>query len=124
MNEPENDSSEGPVDLPELLARVENDRELLRDLLTIFRGEFPRHVRALREAVISEESQRVALVAHTLKGMLLNVAATRGAAAAARLEQLGRDRKPSGFQEAFVSFESETLLLLPHLETCMAEVCR
>jgi len=30
-------------DHQELLARVENDRELLRDLLTIFKEDFPRH---------------------------------------------------------------------------------
>ena len=38
-------------DHQELLARVENDRELLRDLLTIFKEEFPLQLRALREAV-------------------------------------------------------------------------
>ena len=36
------------VDMPELLSRVDNDRELLRDLLMIFKEDFPRHLEELR----------------------------------------------------------------------------
>ena len=71
-------------DHEELLERVENDRELLRDLLLIFKEEFPRHLLVLREAVESRDGNRVTGAAHALKGMLLNLSATRAAATAAR----------------------------------------
>src|SRR5438477_7306267 len=84
------------IDLAELLARVENDRGLVRELLLIFKDEFPGHVQALRDAVDSMDGDRVTAVAHTLKAMLSNLAAASAADAAARLEQLGQiERLPS-----------------------------
>lgn len=90
MKEPDKDSSNSTFDLKELLARVDNDRELLQYLLSIFKEEFPRHLKGLREAVDSRNAKLVATAAHTLNGMLLNLAAGETAAAVARIEQLGR----------------------------------
>jgi two-component system, sensor histidine kinase and response regulator len=110
------------IDFTELSARVENDRELMRELLVIFKGEFPRHLQALRAAVNSLDGEKVATEAHTLKGMLSNLAAGSAADAAARLEQLGRSRDVTGFQEACASFEGISKDLLLQLDTCMVEV--
>ena len=109
--------------LTELLERVENDRELIRDLILIFKEEFPIHLRALRDAVDSMDGKAVAAEAHAMKGMLSNLAASSAAGAAARLEQLGRNQEVSEFQEACASFEILSKELLLHLDTCMAEVC-
>ena len=109
-------------DQRELLARVDNDRELLHDLLRIFKEEFPRQLQVLHEAVGSGDGERVTAAAHTMKGMLLNLAASQSAASAERLEQLGRIGEKSGFQEALAAFERDTTRLLPHLDACMAEV--
>jgi len=111
------------MDLTELLERVENDRELIRDLFLIFKEEFPIHLRALRDAVDSMDGKKVAAEAHAMKGMLSNLAASSAAGAAARLEQLGRNQEVSEFQEACASFEILSKELLLHLDTCMAEVC-
>jgi HPt (histidine-containing phosphotransfer) domain-containing protein len=111
-------------DQEELLARVENDRELIRDLLAIFKEEFPRQLLALREAVEAGDGDRVATAAHTLRGMLSNLAATQAAATAARLEQMGRKKEILGFQEAFGAFENDANRLLPQLDACLTEVCK
>ncbi|OLB37564.1 MAG: hypothetical protein AUH11_08325 [Acidobacteria bacterium 13_2_20CM_57_17] len=110
------------IDLAELLARVENDRGLMRELLLIFKDEFPGHLQALRDAVDSMDGDRVTAEAHTLKGMLSNLAATSAADAAARLEQLGQNRETSKFQEACSTFENVSKDLLLQLDACMAEV--
>jgi HPt (histidine-containing phosphotransfer) domain-containing protein len=110
------------IDMTELLARVEDDRELMRDLLLIFKEEFPQHLAALRDAVSSMNAEKIAAEAHALKGMLSNLAAHPAAAAAARLELLGRNREVSQFQAAFASFEKISRELLLQLDTCMAEV--
>jgi len=110
------------IDLAELLARVENDRGLMRELLLIFKDEFPGHLQALRDAVDSMDGDRVTAEAHTLKGMLSNLAATSAADAAARLEQLGQNREISKFQEACSVFERVSKDLLLQLDACMAEV--
>jgi HPt (histidine-containing phosphotransfer) domain-containing protein len=111
------------MDLTELLERVENDRELIRELLLIFKEEFPIHLLALRDAVDSMDGKRVAVEAHNLWGMLSNLAASSAADAAARLERLGRNQEVSEFQAACTSFENLSKELLLELETCMAEVC-
>ena len=111
-------------DHQELLARVENDRELLRDLLTIFKEDFPRQLLTLREAVEAKDGDRVATAAHTLRGMLSNLAASQAAATAARLEQMGRKKEILGFQEAFGVFQNDANKLLPLLDACLAEVCK
>jgi HPt (histidine-containing phosphotransfer) domain-containing protein len=112
----------GMIDFTELLARVENDRELMRELLLIFKEEFPAHLQAVRDAVDSMDGERIAAEAHALKGMLSNLAASPAASAAARLEQLGRNREASEFQEAFALFENITKELLFQLDKCMVEV--
>jgi HPt (histidine-containing phosphotransfer) domain-containing protein len=122
MKETEKDSSNLSFDQGELLARVENDRELLHDLLTIFKEEFPRYLQASRVAVDAGDGKLVAVAAHALKGMLLNLAAGQAAAAVGRLEQLGRSGETAGFQDALAAFERDATSLLPQLDACMAEV--
>ncbi len=122
MKDTDKDSPNSTFDPEELLARVENDHELLQDLLVIFKEEFPGHLQALRVAVESGEGKRVAAAAHALKGMLSNLAATQAAAAAAKLEQLGRNGEVSQFQEAFAFVETNASKLLPQLEAYIAEV--
>lgn len=111
-------------DVAKLLAHVENDNELLRDLLRIFKQEFPLNLHSLEEAVNSSDGKRVAFAAHTLKGMLSNLAATRMAAAAGLLEQMGRNGEMAGLPEAFAAFESDAVKLVSQLDAYMVEVSR
>jgi HPt (histidine-containing phosphotransfer) domain-containing protein len=124
MEKVRNHSQRSRVDLPELLNRVDNDRELLHDLLTIFKEEFPRHLQALHDAVTSQDMTQTRVVSHTLKGMLSNLAVTGAATAAAQLEQLADDGAKASLQEAFTAFELQVQGLLPEMETHMAEVRR
>jgi two-component system sensor histidine kinase/response regulator len=110
------------IDFAELLSRVENDRELMRDLLSIFKEEFPRRRQALREAVESLDAKQVASEAHALKGMLSNLAAREAAGAAARLEQLGWERKSAEFRESLATFDNIAEELLGQLDSCVTEV--
>ena len=114
--------SEPAVNLDELLARVDNDRELLRDLIVIFKSELPGQMSALRLATAKREVATTERVSHTLKGMLLSLAATRAAAAAGELEQLGRQKAAAALAEAFVFLEKEVAQLLTALEVHLVEV--
>lgn len=119
MNNP--DSPAGAINLQELLARVENDRDLLCDLLTIFKLEFPSHLKALENAVARKDPAATAKVSHTLKGMLANLAVTKAAASAARLEQLARAGETASFEQAFAVLTQDVHGLLPAMESYMAE---
>lgn len=121
MEEAKGFSQGASIDLQELLARVDNDRELLHDLLSIFKEDFPRHLHALQEAVAKEDCRQAATVSHTLKGMLSNLAVTRAAASAGQLEQLARGGDKQSLKEALAAFEREVHGLLPEMETYMAK---
>lgn len=120
----EKDMSSALIDFAELLTRVENDRELMRELLLIFKEEFSRYHQALRDAVDSLDAKRVASEAHTLKGMLSNLAACEPAGAAASLEQLGRDGETSKFAESLAAFDHLAKKLLLQVDSCLAAVPR
>jgi len=119
--QPNDPLPEPMVNVAELLARVDNDAELLRELIAIFKVEFPRHLCALREAAGQENLKNVQKSAHTLRGMLSNLGTTRAAAAAARLEQLGDSSDGTALKSALALFESEVTGLLPELEACVAK---
>ena len=109
------------IDVAELLGRVENDREFLKELLSIFKKEFPQRFQALRKAVESGDAKNVVAEAHTLKGMLSNLAASKAAEAAAELERLARKGETAKFEEALSVFKSVTDELSLQLDACMAE---
>lgn len=110
------------IDFDELLERTENDKELMRDLLTIFREEFPQRLQALREALESLNAANVAMEAHALKGMLSNLAAVEASVAAAELERLGRSNETSKLVESFPHFDVIAKELLRQVEAAMSEV--
>lgn len=109
------------LNVPELLTRVEDDRELLRELVLIFKKEWPEQMETLRQSIRAGEPQGIANAGHSFKGMLSNLAAPRAAAAAARLEQLGHAGGSEEVGAAFSELQKEIRLLLPELESCAAE---
>ena len=121
MTSARNHSAASMLNLPELLSRIDNDRELLCELLSIFKEEFPVYVKSLESAVHSKNVAEIANVSHTLKGMLSNLAVARASASAARLEQLARAGETASLHDAFAAFQRDVNGLLPEMESYMAE---
>jgi HPt (histidine-containing phosphotransfer) domain-containing protein len=112
-------SAELTLNVPELLSRVDNDQELLRELLQLFKDECPRLMQSLEEAVSRQEMKVVETTSHCLKGMLANLSATRAASAASRLEELSRAGKLFELKGALADLQSEVAALRLELETCL-----
>ena len=108
-------SSEDAVDLPDLLERVDNDRDFLCELIDLFKVEFPPVLQSLKESVVQKDLKNVEIASHTLKGMLSELSVKRAAAIASQLEQLGRDGKTSGMTETLALLEHEVENLLTEL---------
>jgi two-component system, sensor histidine kinase and response regulator len=108
--------------LAELLARVDNDQDLLHDLLGIFKEEFPRLKPSLEAAVAAGDLKKAADVSHALKGMLANLGAERAAAAAAKLEELASAGEQSALKDALHVLGLEASTLLPQIDAYAAEV--
>lgn len=110
------------IDMAQLMLRVGEDRELLRELIELFRQDFPNQLEALRQSAGAGEMNRLARVAHTLKGMLANLAAMQAAGAAARLEQIGKQESREEVVPALAAFEAEAEGILQQLDACLAGV--
>ena len=106
----------------ELLERVDNDQDLLRELLTIFKEDFPRTMRSLESAVAAADLKNASRLSHTLKGMLSSLGAARAAMGASRLEELAFAGDTISLRGAFDALQAQTASLLPELDAYMSEV--
>jgi HPt (histidine-containing phosphotransfer) domain-containing protein len=108
------------VDMTELLARVDNDHELLIELLTLFQEDFPRLRDALHVAVDTGNPNQVEKAAHTLKGMLANLSMKQADQLAARVELAARAGDVQEIQKATADFDREVTGLLAAVELFIA----
>jgi HPt (histidine-containing phosphotransfer) domain-containing protein len=63
----------------------------------------------------------VVLHAHTLKGMLASLSATRAASAAAGIEEVGRSETVSELDVVLAAFDVEMTRLLPKVDSYLLE---
>src|SRR5947199_8150501 len=95
------------IDLAELLARVEYDRELLQDVLGIFSEEFPKLHVLLQDAVTRGDEHQIQTCAHTLKGMLASLSFGKASASAMRIEHMARECNLTNIHEELVRLGHE-----------------
>ncbi len=112
MMNSEHASLEQYVNMPELLARVENDRELLAELFALFLKDYPRLRDALHDSVHAGVPSKVERAAHALKGLLANLSIKHGAELAAQVEAAARAGDLLEIQQAMASFDGEEKGLL------------
>jgi HPt (histidine-containing phosphotransfer) domain-containing protein len=124
MIQPDDRSPDLSLDLPDLRTRVDNDREPLRELLRIFKTEFPFLLKSLQEAVVRGDMKGVKVKAHTIKGMLVNVSFAWAAASAACLEHMGLQCVTQGPPEELAGFEQEASLPLAEHGPCCKGIVR
>ena len=110
------------VNAQELLERVDNDRELLAELLGIFKIDFPANLQDLRAAVSRGDLGQITRVSHTLKGTLSNLAAAAPAACALRIEQFARSGDLKNAKAAFLELEKSADGLVAEFESQLAKV--
>lgn len=107
------------VDLKELFARVEYDRELLRDVFQIFTEEFPKLHALLQCAVEHGDAEQIQTEAHTLKGMLASLSFAKASASAMRIERMARQADLAGIQEEMAHLEYE----VPFAQANLVKAC-
>jgi len=122
MTQPVDHSSDGTVNLAELLTRVDNDCELLGELIGVFKEEYPLLLQSLRQSIACGDLLTVEATSHALKGMLAGLSMTDSAAVACRLEKLGRDGKTSELTDALTLLERGVAESLPKLDTWIGEM--
>jgi len=122
MNDQKETTAEAAWNHAELLERVDDDQDLLRELLIIFKEDFPRTMQSLESAVASADLKNTARLSHTLKGMLSSLGARRSAKAASKLEDLAFAGETVSLKGAFDALECQAASLLPEIDAYMTEV--
>ena len=89
MNISKEDCVRSALATNELLERTDGDRAFIAELLGLFRCDYPELMRTAYEAVSAHDTVGLQRSAHTLKGTLANLAATRAAEIAGQLEKMG-----------------------------------
>jgi CheY-like chemotaxis protein/HPt (histidine-containing phosphotransfer) domain-containing protein len=103
------------VDWAIALDRLQGDRGLLEEIVEVFREECPRLVAQARRAIAAGDAAELRLAAHTLKGALVNFAATDAVEAARRLEMIGKQGELAAASQAFEELERQLERLQPAL---------
>ncbi len=103
------------------LRRVDGDRELLREVVDLFREACTEMLEEMNNAIQKRDAMRLRQSAHTLKGEASNFGATATVQAALRLEMMGRDDDLIEAAAAYADLESALERLLPALIAFGAE---
>ncbi|MFZ5812310.1 MAG: Hpt domain-containing protein [Thermodesulfobacteriota bacterium] len=85
-------SEGGLIDLEKTLEGFEDDRELLREVLSVFVSESPQRRAAIAEAFAVRDMERLAHLAHSLKGVCGTIRAEPLREMSYRVELAARDR--------------------------------
>jgi len=104
-----------------LMSRVDHDLQLLRDLVDLYLGDYPRLVDEIRAALQNKDGRALQRGAHSLKGCTSNLAAKLASEAALKLEGLAYAGDWAEAANALESLERELKRLQPALLAVRAE---
>jgi HPt (histidine-containing phosphotransfer) domain-containing protein len=110
------------IDVEGFLERVGDDRELAKELATLFLQETPRLLAATAQAAADKDPRALANAAHAIKGSAANFSAPRCVQAAAALERIGRENTLSDADAAYVRLHEEVRLLSEELRRVVEEL--
>jgi len=108
---PTTNSEADVIDEETLLAGIDGNRKLLREIVRLFLADYPRRLAEIQEAISRSDGEAVAKAAHTLKGSSGNFAARKAFAAAENMETVGKSGDLSSARQTFLALESELALL-------------
>jgi HPt (histidine-containing phosphotransfer) domain-containing protein len=109
-------------DLKELMERLDDDQELLRELLVMFREDVRMNLEKTRRAIGTGDYEGLAHTAHTMKGMLKNLSMGTAAETAAALEKASRENRQGDSRELLEKLVKELERILPEVEAQLAGV--
>jgi CheY-like chemotaxis protein/HPt (histidine-containing phosphotransfer) domain-containing protein len=113
--EPTSDSEADVIDEPALLAGIDGNRQILREIVRLFLGDFPQRLAEIKQAINRGDGEALARAAHTLKGSAGNFAAKTVFAAAQNMEAIGKSGDLGVAKQAFLTLEAELALLAARL---------
>ena len=109
------------LDLDALLARCMGDSAVAERILAKFQRRLPDDLIQIETSVLAGEAERVASLAHALKGAAANLSAVALREAAARLETAGRNADLDGARACLRQLRGEWERFLQQLPAALAD---
>jgi CheY-like chemotaxis protein len=109
------------IDRDDLLARVQGDHELLRDVVRLFHGSVPGLLERAWQALRTGQKEPLQRAVHSLKGSVSNFSSPLAMHAAERLEALVNEGRLAEAESALREMESAVTKLLAALDHWLAE---
>jgi len=103
------------IDRDQLLKQIGGNAENLKEIVELFVVESAKLMTRIRDAITNEDPSDLQRAAHTLKGSIRLFGAERTAAAALRLEIMGRNNNLADADEAWLKLTKEVERLIPRL---------
>jgi HPt (histidine-containing phosphotransfer) domain-containing protein len=104
------------VDLDQLRENMDDDEEMLQDIVGAFLRDHGNQLRELKQGLMSGDEKSALRGAHTLKGLLLTLAAQPAADVALEVEHALREHDPRRAAAGVPKLEVQLARLLPELE--------
>jgi CheY-like chemotaxis protein len=111
-----NPAEGGVMDEAAVLAGLDGNRGLLRDLARLFLADYPKQLVEIKAAIQGGDAERLRRAAHALKGSVGNFAAQRAFDTALQVEMLGKSGDVAAAQDVCVALEGELSQLSQELE--------
>jgi len=105
-----------PLDKAAVLKRVDGDRELLREVTSLFFEDTPKLLSDIRTAIARVDGKALERAAHTLRSSVGNFGAKTAVDATTQLEQMGRRGDFAHAEKTAAELEQEIGLLLSALD--------
>ncbi len=100
-------SGEVVLDKTTLLAHVDGNLKLLREIVEMFLADSPKTIAGIQQAIARGDAEGVRREAHVLRGSLGTFAARSALDAALKLETMGRENNLAHAEEAFRRLQEE-----------------
>ncbi len=108
--------------MQELIERLDGDHEFLRELLMMFREDVRLNLQRSRSALDARDLGSLSRTAHTMKGMLKNLAMGKAAETAGALEKCASENQIEPSRGLLEKLEEELAEILAEVEAQLAEV--
>jgi CheY-like chemotaxis protein len=104
------------IDVAQLRSNMDDDEDMLLDIVGAFLRDHLTQLRDLRAGLASGDDKRALRAAHTLKGLLLTLAADAAAEVALEIEQRVRAKDLAAARGLSPQLDAELARLVPELE--------
>jgi len=103
-------------DQKDLLIRLDNDQEFLRMILDESLKELPRQLDEMRNLCKGDDTESIRKLAHTMKGMAVNISTTPLRDIAYKIETAAKEVKLDAIRELFIELEHIVSLTIKALK--------